>query len=192
MSLDFDVSKVKNFDVLTSIPDPYGRNKEDGTPKLSWHPVTNALIWATISVGMSSITEKNWIEFFQRVRAVERVSGAYVNRPNVSGAFDPKGFITPLEVYSHIGLHTNASSKTLAKFREDLYSLSCRETPHQVFEAIPEKYKELGLENASKEEWFGFWNKEDEGKDPTVDLRFDHFKSDQKLLELAEEKHVSQ
>lgn len=177
MSLDFDVSRVKNFDVLTSIPNPYGQKNEDGTPKLSWHPVTDALIWATMAIGMNNITEKNWIEFFQRIRAIERVSGAYVNRPNVTSRFDPKGFITPLEVYSHIGLHTNASSLSLAKFREHLYSLSCRETHHSYFDNTPDKYKELGLENVSKEDWFAFWNrsKEEEEADNKIDLRFDHF-----------------
>jgi hypothetical protein len=151
MSLDFDVRKMRNFEVLTSMPqvDTKGEWKEDGE---RWHHITEALVFATMAIGIGSITATNWIEFYQRLHAVELVSGPYLRRHK--DRYHEANYITPLEVYMHIGLHTNASSLSLAKFREHLYHLSCRETDYRVFDDVPNEYNALGLSEITKEEYW--------------------------------------
>ncbi len=38
-------------------------------------PITSALIWGTMSVGLNAIT-KNWEEFYVRCHAIETINGA--------------------------------------------------------------------------------------------------------------------
>ena len=75
-------------------------------------PITNALIWGTMSVGMGEITKKNWQEFYTRCHMIETIHGAWLINPD--GKERP---ITPQDVYEHIGLHTNASQKTKAQLK---------------------------------------------------------------------------
>lgn len=190
MSLDFDVSTVKNFKVITTIHHPDG--------SAHWHPITNALIWASIPVGMNEITEKNWVEFYNRLNAVEKVSGPYVWRGDLD-KHDPRNRITKLEVFMHIGLHTNASNKTLPQFRENLYSLSCMDNfGRTVANPTPEmqkQYEELGLEKLSSEEWDEAWTFGIDVTNPDTASRLKYLRSpeyEQVLLEKAEEKAASQ
>lgn len=64
-------------------------------------PITNALIFATLAVGMGEITEENYHEFWARVAAWEGVGGAFLIGHR----------ITLLDVKAHIGLWTNATFK---------------------------------------------------------------------------------
>jgi hypothetical protein len=68
--------------------------------------VTNSLIWATMSVGIGEITEKNWKEFFVRLKAVEGVYG-----PLLYNGETNKSLLTEKEVFNHIGLSTNVFPK---------------------------------------------------------------------------------
>ena len=84
--------------------------KADYNDDAIW-PITNALIWGTMSVAMNSITEKDWREFYTRCHMIETIHGAWL-------FYDHKPrFITPDDVQSHIGLHTNASNYTKAAFK---------------------------------------------------------------------------
>ena len=78
-------------------------------------PTTYALIMGTMSVGMNSITEKNWKEFYTRCYIIERVHSPW--RYNSKG--DPIT-IQPEEVKEHIGLHTNASNYSNAEFKKQV------------------------------------------------------------------------
>ena len=78
-------------------------------------PTTNALIMGTMSVGMNSITEKNWKEFYTRCYMIERIHGAW--RYNSKG--EPIT-VKPEEVKEHIGLGTNASRYTNAEFKKSI------------------------------------------------------------------------
>ena len=97
MSLDYDLKGVK------------ANYKDDAV----W-PITNALIWGTLSVGMNSITEKNWKEFYTRCHIIETIHGAWL--------YDRDGtrHITPKDVKSHIGLGTNVTNISNAKFKDDI------------------------------------------------------------------------
>jgi len=90
------------------------------------NPVTNALIWATIGVGLPGITRENAAEFFARLRFIERLDGAHLIRAEVDGV-RPEGyaaFITPEEIVAHIGLTANVTRESrtqwLKRFSNDL------------------------------------------------------------------------
>ncbi len=94
-----------NYD-LTNVAADY---KDDAV----W-PITNALIWGTMSVAMNEITEDNWEEFYTRCYMIETIHGSWLSFKNKSRP------ITPEDVKSHIGLHTNANTLTKAKFKVDI------------------------------------------------------------------------
>ena len=73
MSLNYDLGKIQNFKDLCWLPNEVG---EDGKQTFSLNPVTRALTFHAMGIGMGSITKKNWKEFFIRVAAVEAVEGA--------------------------------------------------------------------------------------------------------------------
>jgi len=73
-------------------------------------PTTSTLIFLSMQAGLGSITEKNWREFYTRVRMIEAVLGAM--RASEAGAV----YFTPDEVRSHVGLVTNVSDESKAKF----------------------------------------------------------------------------
>ena len=107
MSLDWHVDRIKNFKELAWIPNDDGET-------FHLNPVTDALIWMTMSVGINRITEKNWPVCHGRVAAVEGVFGSWL--------FDnlkPR-YITAEDVEAHIGLGTNAMNMTAAAFEKGL------------------------------------------------------------------------
>lgn len=76
------------------------------------------VIWATIFVGMSRITEANWATFAARTRAWERGVG------HLSGSGEP----LPADLFRRcVGLTTNASPKSLTAFEKDLGKAVLRE-----------------------------------------------------------------
>jgi hypothetical protein len=72
---------------------------------------TNTLIWASMLVGLPSITEANAERWFKRLATVEAHNGAYRSRDGEDV------FFTLDEVKAHIGLSTNVSTETDAAFR---------------------------------------------------------------------------
>ena len=99
MSLDWYVEEIENFEELVWLPNDDGET-------FHLNPVTNTLIWMTISVGMNEITKKNWPVFYGRVAALEGYGGS-------TG-------ITAKDVEAHIGLGTNASEMTAAAFEKKM------------------------------------------------------------------------
>ena len=101
MSLDWSIVECKNWEELKS-------DKE-------W-PITDALIWATMSVDLGRITEKNVDEFFTRLRMVEKIHGFLLykrdeNKQQVS-------LLTYAAVRRRIGLNTNVVDKSKAYFNK--------------------------------------------------------------------------
>lgn len=127
MSLNWNVGGIENSDEVCWIEatedDPM-HGIEKG--KSYMNPLTNVLIWATISVDLGSITQENAGEFFARLRFTEKQLGPFLIRAEVDGV-RPEGvnaFITPEEVIAHIGLVCNVSNKTraawLKRWNQDL------------------------------------------------------------------------
>lgn len=95
MALNWDATKVRDFDKLTD---------EEAV-------IREALIWSTLGVGISRITEKNYKEFYARLRFIELLNGARRYKDEMK----PKYF-TLEEVERFIGLTTNASEFSRAQF----------------------------------------------------------------------------
>lgn len=75
--------------------------------------VTNAVVFLTMAVGMSSITKKNADAFAARVAIWQQCVGA-----SLSAGAKPL-FVTKEDVRRRVGLGTNADSKTMTRFLDD-------------------------------------------------------------------------
>src|SRR5262245_2877788 len=101
MSLDFSYAKVKDWKEASTDP----ANSEN------WHPVGNALVWASIPCGFDQITEANVDEIWTRVNVYQHTVGALLHRPDGSDVW-----LARTDVARYVGLSTNASRKTSAEF----------------------------------------------------------------------------
>lgn len=92
-------------------------------PKDSERPILDALIWATLFVGMNEITPKNAVRFYKRASFWEKVVNPYLQTVNDDGTTSPRP-LTQDDVNRWIGLSTNATNKTdsqfLAGFKRDI------------------------------------------------------------------------
>lgn len=103
-------------------------NKSGVEPGVYVQTITcNALIWATMAIGIHAITEKNWKDFYARLAAEEKLFGARRR----TGDGEPL-FFTADEVKAHIGLHTNASRMTDAQWRKRLLENFVRDTIRNI------------------------------------------------------------
>jgi hypothetical protein len=120
MSLDWQVDGIANYESVCWIPT--GEVDSEGEPRKWLNPVTEALIWATISVGIGEITAANAQEFYARLSTYERTTGAaFLRQPNDDGSVSDY-HITPADILAHVGLRTNVFPKESdAKFREKLW-----------------------------------------------------------------------
>lgn len=127
MPLTWDLTKIENADEVCWIEatqDDPNHGIEAG--KSYMNPLTNVLIWSTISVDLPGPTAENVGEFFARLRFTEQQLGPFLIRPEVDGK-RPEGeaaFITPEEVIAHIGLRCNVSTKSrvqwMKRWNQDL------------------------------------------------------------------------
>lgn len=79
------------------------------------NPVTDALIMATMGVGLGSIAEKNAAEFYARLSLGESLYGPHLIRPQEDGTRKPRP-ITAEEVRAHTGLSCNVSDESRTKW----------------------------------------------------------------------------
>lgn len=97
MSLDFKFDKVADYKNVCWEADPMPGQPERKRVAV----VTERLIWATMSIGMSRITEDNYEEFFKRLALYETLIVGWGGRDRTTLA----------DVRKHIGLTTNACYK---------------------------------------------------------------------------------
>jgi len=102
MALHYDYSKIKES---TKTWEPDENWDGDGEPLGQMTEVLNSLIWTTMSIGMSEITEKNWKDFYTRMKLL--------GIP-----------ISSQEVKDHIGLMTNADTLTKLQFLKRAYRVA--------------------------------------------------------------------
>jgi hypothetical protein len=119
MSLNWSVKDIEDSDNLCWITRERLPSEGDGDEITVMNPVTEALIWLSISVKLYGITEKNAPEWYARIhfcevfdaggsaflKAVDQETGETKPRP-----------ITPEDVRQHIGLKVNVGNETRAKF----------------------------------------------------------------------------
>ena len=110
MSLQWSLVKIENNQELCWCP----ADEDSGKTMQS---LTYVLINATIVVGIYEITEKNYKEFFVRLRMSEMSTGPYLTYPN--GEIN---LITLANVKEHIGLSTNATQLSLTEFKNNLFA----------------------------------------------------------------------
>jgi addiction module HigA family antidote len=92
LALNFDVSAIANHAEVTT--DPVDKNK--------WHPVTDKLIWMTMTVDVGELTEKTVDEFYWRMRLLQLFDG-----PNFQFVDGTDVYLTMEDLRDHIGLRTN-------------------------------------------------------------------------------------
>lgn len=111
MALTWDFHNIKDHKTLCWL--------EPEDPQSRMNPITEALVWMTLIVGIYEITEKNYMEFYFRVSFEEKLNGSFLTNSK-----DPKQKVPPLtleQVKSHIGLRTNAGSYTKSQFALKLF-----------------------------------------------------------------------
>lgn len=107
MSLNFKLDKIKDYKTLCWV-----RLDADGE-KLN--PVTDGLIWSTMSIGLGEITEKNINEWLVRLQFSDKLFGTLLIKAGENGERVERP-ITREELVAHIGLRTNVTNETRAKW----------------------------------------------------------------------------
>ena len=110
MALTWDLRAIKDNDNLCYI------NKAEGEDKGEMSPITNTLIWSTMFVGFSKITDKNYKQFHKRLIELELASGGGLLVADDGHSRQP----TIHEVKSHVGLITNASVQSNSQWSRNI------------------------------------------------------------------------
>jgi hypothetical protein len=105
MALHWNVTKCKNHKALTN---------ED-----EW-PITNALIWGSMSTGIPEITEENIPEIYARFRVWENIVGAMLYGKDTETGEVTERYIEVADLVKRIGMYTNAARMTRAEWRKML------------------------------------------------------------------------
>ena len=114
MPLNYDYSTIKKS---TKVWEPDGTFDDKGIEMGYMTEVLNSLIWATSAVGLSDITEKNWKDFYTRMKIIGK-DRSLLRRDKNGGYTVP---ISAQEVNNHIGLTTNATTLTKLQFLKRAY-----------------------------------------------------------------------
>lgn len=110
MALNWDITNIKDNESLCCMPLQEGQ--VEGDQKMN--PITDALIWTCMFVGIPELTEKTILEFWGRMCVV------YVEDEWSNG---PQTHITFMDLVKHLGLKTNASRRTSAQFYKAQYNI---------------------------------------------------------------------
>jgi len=93
----------------------YGTLPEDAKPNGPDWAITESLIWATMGIGINTITEANAEEFHTRLMVWHRAIGVRQGNPSER--------ITLADVRKRIGLSTNATPLTKAGFKNNVWRI---------------------------------------------------------------------
>jgi hypothetical protein len=121
MSLDWSIENIPDYKEVCWI---------DG----KMNPVTSALVFATMGVGLGSITERNAEEFGWRLALWQRLFNPLLVEV-VDDEFVAKD-LTIDDVRAHVGLHTNVSDETRPRWLKRMTDIHFRDfqRDHQVKE----------------------------------------------------------
>ncbi len=73
--------------------------------------VTQTIVFMSAAIGMGTITEKNWKEFYIRSEVVNMVKGPFMYKGGESYS------LTPRDIYRRISLKTNVGFETKTRWR---------------------------------------------------------------------------
>jgi hypothetical protein len=110
MALNWQVDKIENYKTVCWIG-------EDDERRMN--PVTEALIWGTISVGLGEITDSNVDEFTARFRIIEKIHGPFLYKTEDGKHVD--WLLSDEDFIAHIGLACNVSNETRSKWASRLF-----------------------------------------------------------------------
>lgn len=110
MSLDFNYSKIADYEIVTTHPEDLG--KDPKTELVRYHPVFGCLVWMMKSIGVSSITPENLKMVQDRVALYQKAFGPAI----VTGAIRGGIYITDEDVARYVGLSTNVSDMSDSEF----------------------------------------------------------------------------
>lgn len=140
MSLDWSIERVPNYKerCWVDIP-PEEQNRMTGEVRLD--DDTNALIWGSIMVDMGSITVRNIDEWCFRIQFLRRVGIDWIqyfdDNDNIVGFYPSR-----CAVEDHIGLSTNVTTMTRAKWLNKIKRRLERETEQAIEAEIRKREKE--------------------------------------------------
>ena len=116
MSLSWDITNINLPKEQTWIKNEKGEEVLNG--------LTEIIIFTTIFVGMSSITEKNYKGFHKRIKEFEVATGMkgllLEQRKGTEGKEREERMPTLEEIRLHIGLKTNAGEQTMRKWHSNI------------------------------------------------------------------------
>ena len=127
MSLDWDISEVKNHEEVTV----------EGAPWV----ITETLIWLTMAVDMGQITEENHEEFFKRVSIWETIHGPSMHKWNKETEEREPMPMTLEDVERRIGLSTNVITRDREEWGERIAEI--------LFDRADRKVRDLKREVAA-------------------------------------------
>jgi hypothetical protein len=110
MSLNFELTKIKNYKKACwekVVEYPGGKRTE----REVLHPRVEAIVFATMSVGLGELTEKNIQEFARRLEVLQAIDVARFQDADCKPIWIDEEFLRP-----YIGLSTNVSNETAAKW----------------------------------------------------------------------------
>lgn len=107
MSLDWSIGDVDDYLNVCWIENEHEENKR-------LNPVTEAIVFATMAVGINRITEKNVYDFYLRSVVAAEVYGMPLTFWTADEQ-ETRNFHLS-EIKQHIGVSTNASSLTTNQF----------------------------------------------------------------------------
>ncbi|MFI0265589.1 hypothetical protein [Streptomyces luteogriseus] len=119
MGLNYELAKIKDFEKTCFVG-------EGNDAPMS--PVTESLIFSTITAGTPEITEKNYEEFYIRLTMLEVLYGPPMRSQSGDVSF------TLEDVRRHIGLRTNATPFSKAKFNNEVGRILRERATSKLFE----------------------------------------------------------
>jgi hypothetical protein len=110
MALNYNLREIEGYKRKI-----YSKVKsESGEIQYKMKDIPQTIVFLTMSVGMRTITEKNWMKFYNRAHIIETIHGSFFFETK-RGKHVPR-YITKDDIQSMIGLQTNASELTTKQF----------------------------------------------------------------------------
>jgi hypothetical protein len=130
MPLNWSTEKVEYF---KNNPDSLWVKYYKDTPEEyeDLNAETKSLVFGTMAVCMNSINWNKSAEFFARWSVLEKFDNFFLYSVYKEGMVLEKVYLTPQAVIKHIGLSTNATSKTTREWITHLYNSYVREGKHE-------------------------------------------------------------